>query len=213
MKISNLSRYSGVSVPTIKFYLREQLLPPGALTSRNQAEYDDNHLARLRLIRLLTGIGMMSLASVREVLAAIDGNCLSPDALAQVVNRALLPEHATLPIDGVDSQDAARRVDGFLDEVGWRVRAGAPEHESLVRVCTALEGLGVPCAEGAFSPYVDAAQRLAVREIDQQTAGGGPAAVVARLVLFEVAFAIMRRMAYTHYLGLKTDDDGRPPAE
>jgi DNA-binding transcriptional MerR regulator len=213
MKISNLSRHSGVSVPTIKFYLREQLLPPGALTARNQAEYGDTHLARLRLIRLLTGIGMMSLASVREVLAAIDSNCLSPHALAQVVNRALLPEHPVLSADAGSYESAARRVGEFLDDVGWQVGADAPEHESLVRVWTALEGLGVPSAEDAFSPYVDAAQRLAVREIDQQTSAQGATAVVARLVLFEVAFAIMRRMAYTHYLGLKAESDACPSPE
>lgn len=213
MKISNLSRHSGVSVPTIKFYLRENLLPPGALTARNQAEYDDTHLTRLRLIRLLTGIGMMSLASVREVLAAIDNNCPSPYELAQVVNRALLPEHPTASAHAAACESAVRRVGKFLDDVGWQVRPDAPERQSLVQVWTALEGLGVPRAEEAFAPYVDIAQRLAVREIDQRSPAEGAAAVVARLVLFEVAFAIMRRMAYTRYLVLKTDNEGASPAE
>ncbi|RKR86910.1 MerR-like DNA binding protein [Micromonospora pisi] len=211
MKISNLSRRSGVSVPTIKFYLREQLLPPGAPTARNQAEYDETHVSRLRLIRLLTGIGMMSLASVREVLAAIDNNCLSPQRLAQVVNRALLPEHAMPSSDPGCHDPPASRVGSFLDGVGWNVRADAPERESLVRVLTALEGLGVPCIEDVFAPYVDAAERLAVREIERQLGTGGAATVVARVVLFEVAFAIMRRMAYTHHLGLRTESDGCPP--
>ncbi|MEV0271234.1 MerR family transcriptional regulator [Hamadaea sp. NPDC050747] len=207
MKISSLSRRSGVSVPTIKFYLREQLLPPGALTARNQAEYDETHLSRLRLIRLLTGIGMMSLASVREVLAAIDSNCLSPHGLAQVVNRALMPEHPVLSTDAKARLDAAERVDRFLDEIGWDVQPETPERENLVAVLSALAGLGVADTPDVLRPYVEAAERLATREIDAQTTAAGAAAVVAQVVLFEVAFAVMRRMAYTHYLGARAERD------
>jgi DNA-binding transcriptional MerR regulator len=211
MKISNLSRRSGVSVPTIKFYLREQLLPPGNLTARNQAEYDETHLARLRLVRLLTGIGMMSLASVREVLAAIDSNCLSPHGLAQVVNRALMPEHQRLAAELDGCQFAEEGVGKFLNGVGWNVPADAPERESLKGVMSALHSLGVACTPDVFEPYVNAAERLALREIEGETAAEGAAAVVARVVLFEVAFAIMRRMAYTHYLGLRSAKDVEQP--
>ncbi|WP_079051275.1 MerR family DNA-binding transcriptional regulator [Streptomyces curacoi] len=37
MKISELSRRSGVSIPTIKYYLRDGLLPHGQATATNQA--------------------------------------------------------------------------------------------------------------------------------------------------------------------------------
>lgn len=59
-------------MPTIKYYLREGLLPAGVLTSPNQAHYDDEHLRRLRLVRALVDVGGLSIASVREVLGAID---------------------------------------------------------------------------------------------------------------------------------------------
>ncbi|NUT18377.1 MAG: CerR family C-terminal domain-containing protein [Hamadaea sp.] len=207
MKISHLSRRSGVPVPTIKFYLREQLLPPGVPTARNQAEYDESHLHRLRLIRLLAGVGMMSLASVREVLAAIDSRCLSPHHLAQIVSRALLPEQPAPPT-GAEAEDlAAEQVDRIITDAGWCIRGEAPERESLVRVVAALEALGVPIRSGWFQPYVEAAGRLAVREIDQQLSGDNGPTVVARVVLFEVAFAIIRRMAYTHHLGMRTAMD------
>ena len=49
MRIAELSRQSGVPVPTIKYYLREGLLPAGELTSPNQASYGETHLRRLRL--------------------------------------------------------------------------------------------------------------------------------------------------------------------
>src|SRR4051812_26356409 len=72
MKISELSRETGVSIPSIKFYVREGLLPPGVATAANQAEYDDPHVRRLRLIRALIDVGEIPIANVRNVLAAVD---------------------------------------------------------------------------------------------------------------------------------------------
>ncbi len=72
MRISELSRSSGVPVATIKFYLREGLLPDGLRTSQNQAQYDDAHVQRLRLIRALVGAGGLSLAATKNVLRQID---------------------------------------------------------------------------------------------------------------------------------------------
>lgn len=44
MRLSELSERSGVSTATIKYYLREQLLPPGRRVSATQAEYTDSHV-------------------------------------------------------------------------------------------------------------------------------------------------------------------------
>src|SRR5260370_17144359 len=70
MRIAELSRDSGVPVPTIKYYVREGLLPPGELTSPNQAQYNDAHLRRLKLIRALCDVGGLSVAAMRDLLAA-----------------------------------------------------------------------------------------------------------------------------------------------
>jgi hypothetical protein len=66
---------------------------------------------------------------------------------------------------------------------------------TLVKVLAALGGLGWPCDAAVFTPYVDTAERLAVHELDSMPADSA-AAAVARIVLFEVAFAVLRRMAY-----------------
>ena len=55
MRISALAAAAGLPVATVKFYLREGLLHPGVATSATQANYDDSHVRRLRLIRALTG--------------------------------------------------------------------------------------------------------------------------------------------------------------
>src|SRR4051794_4149135 len=108
MRISELSRTTGVPVPTIKFYLREQLLAPGRATAKTQAEYDSTHVERLRLIRALTDVGRMSLATARTVLAAVDaGAAATPQAVGQAA-RGLPPvtprphEQPTPPPDGVE---------------------------------------------------------------------------------------------------------------
>ncbi|GMA88788.1 hypothetical protein GCM10025868_40380 [Angustibacter aerolatus] len=44
-------------VATVKYYLREGLLPPGTPTSRTQAQYDEEHVRRLRLVRALLDVG------------------------------------------------------------------------------------------------------------------------------------------------------------
>jgi len=67
MRIGELARRSGVSIPTIKYYLREGLLPPGAATAPNQASYGEEHLHRLRLIRALLDVGGLTVAAAREV--------------------------------------------------------------------------------------------------------------------------------------------------
>ena len=43
MRISALASTTGLSVATVKFYLREGLLHPGVATSATQASYDDTH--------------------------------------------------------------------------------------------------------------------------------------------------------------------------
>jgi DNA-binding transcriptional MerR regulator len=63
VRTSGLTRASGVSAPTIKYYLRQGMLPPGVHTHPNQVDYTDDHLTRLHLIRALIDIGGLSVGS------------------------------------------------------------------------------------------------------------------------------------------------------
>jgi DNA-binding transcriptional MerR regulator len=67
-----LSRASGIPVATIKFYLRERLLPAGERTGPNQSRYREEHLRRLRFIRGLLKVGGLSVATARGVIDAVD---------------------------------------------------------------------------------------------------------------------------------------------
>src|SRR5690242_7862266 len=52
LKVGQLAQSSGVSIATIKFYLREGLLPrPTLKTSRNMAWYDRSFVERIKAIK------------------------------------------------------------------------------------------------------------------------------------------------------------------
>src|SRR5688500_16375401 len=106
VKISELSRASGLAVATVKYYLREGLLPTGTPTAPNQAEYGDMHVGRLRLIRTLRVVGGLELERIRRVVAAIEDQDLPRHALSGVAQRAL--ESARPSADITDDTGQAR---------------------------------------------------------------------------------------------------------
>src|SRR6266536_6608242 len=124
MRISELTRRSGVPLPTIKYYVREGLLRPGELTSPNQAQYGEEHLRRLKLIRALIDVGDLSIAETRDVLASID----SPGkTLHETLGKA---QHAVTPrferqVRGESWAAASEEVAELVRRRGWQVKQGS----------------------------------------------------------------------------------------
>lgn len=197
MRISDLARISGVPLPTIKFYIRERLLPPGRPTARNQAEYGEEHLARLQLIRVLAGIGRLSLSSVRRVLAALDDKGLSLGAQCRATIWALFPDQPEE--DAPDVGPARVQVDDFIDRLGWAVDAASPGRDTLAHVLTALQRLDADCDIDVFSEHAESAARIVTHEFRHESAHSATAMAVWN-VLSEVAFEAMRRMAQESHL-------------
>jgi DNA-binding transcriptional MerR regulator len=202
MRISELSRSTGVTVPTIKFYLREAILPPGRRTAANQAEYDDGHVRRLRLIRALAEVGGLPLATVRDVLRAVDDPSVPMHDAIGIAHRALAPELEE-PADPAVA-DARGEVDRFLDRLGWQVSPDAPARDELALVLVTLRGLGWPNADTRlFARYARAADRLATGEIERTAR---PAATRAEIVeravvgtvVFDAVLSALRRLAQEH---------------
>src|SRR5262249_56093401 len=106
MRIGELSRLSGVGVPTIKYYLREGLLEPGAPRATNQADYTEAHLERLRLIRALLDVGGVSVAQARGVIAALGRTALTPHQLLGAAPHPAIPTRHPHP--GTPAPRAAR---------------------------------------------------------------------------------------------------------
>ncbi|MEU6649679.1 MerR family transcriptional regulator [Streptomyces sp. NPDC046900] len=198
MRMSDLSRSSGVSVTTIKYYLREGLLLPGRQLSATQAEYDENHLRRLRLIRALTGVRGLSVSATRQVLGALEEH--SGD-----IHRLLGLSLGSIRLTGEQADDGPRgtaeqdEVDALIDELGWNVHKAAPARAALAETLTSLRNLGAPLDRRALVPYARLAERTAVLDIDQLDGIEDSLEVVERAllltVLLEPALLALRRLA------------------
>ncbi|WP_333736720.1 MerR family transcriptional regulator [Streptomyces sp. IBSBF 2806] len=194
MRISELSRRSGVSVTTIKYYLREGLLPPGRQTAATQAEYDDQHLHRLRLIRALTGVRGLSVGTAREVLDALTEH-------ADDTHRLLGVALGSVRVGGKPAEDApeAAEVTCLVEELGWRVHEAAPARAVLAETLSSLRALGVPLDRRTLLPYARLAERTAVLDLDQLDGLDDSLEAAERAllltVLLEPALMALRRMA------------------
>lgn len=83
MRMRELEARSGVGRETIRFYIREGLLPEPARAARNSASYGEDHVARLGIIKRLQEERFLPLAVIRSLLDgdAFDaGRWLEPQA-------------------------------------------------------------------------------------------------------------------------------------
>ena len=209
MKVAALSRESGVSVATIKYYIREGLLEPGTPTAPNQAEYDESHLHRLRLIRVLIDVGGLGIGAVRGVLEAISDPALSLHDLLGVAHRSLgpAPDRAAVPEDVARARE---EVDEFVDGLGWQVDGAHPARRARADALVALRRLGRDDPVQVFRRYAEVADDLAAWELQTVPAGSRADAVegaVVGTVVFEAALVALRRLAQAHHSALRFGDD------
>lgn len=203
MRISELSRASGVPIPTIKFYLRERLLPAGRRVATNQADYGQGHVRRLRLIRALAEVGGLPLATVRRVLGAVDDPSLPMHEALGIARRALAPEPAEQHDPAV--AEARAEVDRFLEDLAWQVSPDAPGRDELAVALATLRRVGWPDADTRlFTHYARTADRLAAREVQRTTPAGATRAetmerVVIGTVVFDGVILALRRLAQEHH--------------
>lgn len=200
MRMAELAARSGVPVATIKYYRREGLLPAGRQTAPNQAEYDEGHLARLHLIRVLREVADVPVAAIGAVVAAIEDPDRTTHEVVGAAHRAL--DRDSTPVDPQDRSVA----DEVVARAGWEVSDTAPARDGLARALTALDELGMAPDADALERYVKAAELVARGEVEA-TVGGAEGAsrdalvarVVAGTVLYEQVLATLRRLAQEHH--------------
>jgi len=195
--MTELSRESGVPVPTIKYYMREGLVPPGERTSPNQAQYEQSHVRRLKLVRALIDVGGLSVAAARDVLekmSAGGGNPLYAVGKAQY-STTTLREH----VEDDAWHEAMERVNKLIADHGWRVGPTNPARRALADVLATLARLGQDNLFGVLDSYADAASRLAVDEVGMvqglADADSMAETVVIWTLLGDAIMASMRRLA------------------
>ncbi len=214
--MAELSGRTGVPIPTIKFYLREGLLPPGERTSPNQAQYGDEHARRLKLIRALVDVGKLSIVATRAVLGyldALDADSLETLGKVQYAvtrkrEREAEPDEAWLA--------AEKQVDDLLARHGWTVRPGNPARVNLAEVIATLLRLGQDDVLDLLDRYADAAHGLASAEVDAvwRRASGDDRAesVVMLTVLSDALLAALRRLAQEDVVVRTAAEHGAVPS-
>ncbi|PRY37936.1 MerR family transcriptional regulator [Umezawaea tangerina] len=199
MRMAELSAESGVPVATIKYYLREGLVPPGELTSPNQAQYQARHLQRLKLVRALLDVGGLSIVDVREVVRAIDEQAATHELLGAAQHGLIVRK------EEVDEESRAWAM-GHIEEIAaqrqWTIGPDDVYVKSLVGLLCTLRDLGHEQLIKIFPQYAECADSIA--QVDLEAIGGLPTpelmveSAVVGTVLGDAVFIALRRLAQQH---------------
>jgi DNA-binding transcriptional MerR regulator len=207
VKISELSRRSGVSSATIKYYIREGLLPePPLRTSRNMAWYDPSMVPRIKAIKELQRTRFLPLKVIRKIL---DG-----------VERAPSDEHVIKEVEQIlrRSSPSATRNRRALEEDGvdpvdmdWLTRVGivtprtnedgdevfGAEDLALIKVLMRARAAGIRSdmlPPDILLPYVEAIRNLVHMELQMFRMGVLPRAEVDLPDIVEAATELSEQL-------------------
>jgi DNA-binding transcriptional MerR regulator len=169
MRLAQLSERSGVSTATIKYYLREGLLAPGRQINATTAEYDEEHLRRLRLVRAMIQVGRVPVATVREVLGHVDDDSL-PRAIRLGASVWALPQVPEPDTDDEFVQGARAAMEELLETLGWThaqsLAPVSPSFRSLVVAAAALRRIGYDWNPEMLVPYARLMHQVAELDMD-----------------------------------------------
>lgn len=196
MKISEVSRRTGVTATTMKYYLREGLVHSGERVGSNQTTYDESHVHRVKLVRALIETGGLSIADTKQVLATLDSDDTS---LAHTFAAA---QHA-LGVGGAASATAKPetrdRIGTLATEHGWRTTAENPGFDVAARALDAFSTIGFVPSDEFLDAYASAATTIARADLAALTTRDRPELVaelmVVGTVLGDALTAGLRRLA------------------
>lgn len=200
MRISELSERTGVPIATVKFYIREGMLPRGEAAGATRAEYGEAHVERLRLISALTQVAGLPLARVRDVLSSIDS---PPEDPLEVFGRAI----GALPPYVEDDGDVSR-ARATIEALGLTFEPRFAAVAQLEAAIRALEAAGLPWDTPTIARYGDAMQQVAAEEVAPLAGmdrGEAVAYAVLGTALYEPVMLALRRLAHQHRLAEGAD--------
>lgn len=197
MRIGELSRQTQVPVPTIKYYQREGLLPPGERGRPNQVSYDEVHVRRLRLVRALVEVAALPIARIRELLGVLDAPGMALHDVLGAAQRSL-PAPAE-PAEGEAWKEAQQRVDELIERRGWRVGTRNPGRAAAAAVLAAWQELGWPDPADLLDGYAEGVEQVAAADLAAVARRGTVEEMVQVVVigtlLGDALVAALRRLA------------------
>ncbi|MGQ7294890.1 MerR family transcriptional regulator [Quadrisphaera sp. KR29] len=199
MRISELAERSGTAPATIKFYVREGLLPPADKTGYNQVSYGEEHVRRLHLVRALVEVGGLPIARVRAVVAAVDDPGASLTEVMGAAQHALPGREAASP----PSPASVAAVQEVVAAQGWVVEDGNP---GLAQAAAVLDGWAAIDRKDLFDglpAYARAAELIARADLalvwpDAADRDRSAETVVVGTLLGDALVAGLRRIAQEH---------------
>ena len=192
MRISELAKESGTPVATIKYYIREGLLPAGTPVNARQSDYGTQHLERLRLIRGLMHVLGASIEQVRDVIDVINQPDQEPWEAMKFATEAIPAPH-----QHEESRTGKARV--VLEQFGLPC---SPEHPAVRHLDVALafaEEIGMAMSSEQLAVYVEAARRTARADIENipwQSREESVRQAVLGTVVYEPILLALRRIAH-----------------
>ncbi|MCI3928614.1 MerR family transcriptional regulator [Streptomyces sp. AN091965] len=218
MKISELSQRTGVPVASIKYFRRQGLLPAGRATAATLAEYGEEHVQRLRLIKALTTLGGLSIAATGDVLAAVD-RADSTDGTLRAISYALPVPVAQAPA-GDEGREAAAEAAAAADAadliaaMDWQVPDDSPHVQGLTTVLRELRRLDANYRLDRLAAYGELARSIArldlerAADFDDSPALAEQAVIV--LALSGPVLELLRRLAQEDQVRRRMEAAGEP---
>src|SRR4051794_30450518 len=195
-------------------------------TAANQADYTEEHLRRLRLVRALIDVGGVSVAGARGVIDALGDSDRAPLDLLGDAQAAIAPRRRP-DRDTPRWRDARARVEALIARRGWLIEPSSIAIDLVADALAACESLQVTEVVDALDAYADAADGIAGLEVRAMLDRPDPASrlelLVLGTVLGEALFSALRLLAHQHEsvlslrsvagAPLEVDEVGRrPPA-
>jgi DNA-binding transcriptional MerR regulator len=157
MQLKELSSRSAVSSASIKFYLREGLLSPGSTGASARADYTQEHLRRLELIKVLRRVVGLGLEQIRTI---TDG--IGDPALDDV---ELMGRVQALVLGLAQEQVPDHPLTAALVGSGRWADAPSRARNSLNLLLHRMDELGVPADGKVLEAYADAADQVAALDL------------------------------------------------
>lgn len=186
LTISQLAERTGVPIATIKFYIREGLLPRPHVRARTRGCYDESYVTRLETIRELRSRRRLSIREIGALLRELGDHASLTEvemrlAVRERMDAAIDPTHSLPPVttellrqrSGLQQEDIDGLVrHGLLTPVQLDGAVVFAERDArIAEVVGALrssgyqERLGFTVAD--LSRYVEVLRPLVVREVEQ----------------------------------------------
>lgn len=184
--ISEVAEQTGVPIATIKYYIREKLLPRPRVAGRTVGRYDAAFVQRLELVRELRSRFRLSLREIGTLLSEAGPGSTLTEIELRLLNReridgAIDPTHAQPPVpasrlverSGLPPEDIAELIKcGLLTPIKVDGAFVYAERDARIAdVVGALRSSGfnqrLGFAISDLRRYVEALRTLVVREVEQ----------------------------------------------